>query len=61
MSKPTAAKGSFPYHHRTVEEVDIDTGEVSARIAALDSMSRRRALTEPESRTLERLLRLEAA
>lgn len=58
----TAAKGAFPYiAHRTVAEVDADQASIHdayrSRLDELDALSRQRALTDRESRTMERLLR----
>lgn len=52
-----AAKGGFPYPHRTVAEVWLEEGNREERLAGLDWVSRRRALTPFESRKLERLIR----
>lgn len=62
MAKPTAAAHTFPYYdHRTVEEVLRDERDQRQQIKDLDSLSRLRALTYPESRKLELLLRKDAA
>jgi hypothetical protein len=60
FGKPRAAKGSFPYNHRTVHEMDLiramyDPGTV-AEMVDLDELSRKRELTELESTRLEYLL-----
>jgi hypothetical protein len=60
MSRPTAAKGSFPYlDHKTVAE--IWHKEPSVMLAQLDEISRQRSLTDHESQRLEWLLRKVAA
>lgn len=55
-----AAKGTFPYPHRTVAQIWA-TVSVSDQIAELEAIGRRRALAEHESQRLERLIRKAAA
>lgn len=52
-----AARGSFPYPHRAVAEVLREKRDGRQMLADLDALSRQRALTDAESRKLERLLR----
>lgn len=61
MTRPTAAKGTFPYPHRTVAEVLRDQRDEMQILADLDHVSRHRALTNAESLKMERLLRKVAA
>jgi hypothetical protein len=54
----TAARGSYPFtSHRTVAQVWREDRDARQMLADLDALSRLRALTDLESRKLERLLR----
>lgn len=58
MSGPTAAKGSFPYKHRTVEQVWFGGQDLRyRRLRHLEAIANLRSLSDFESRKMERLLR----
>jgi hypothetical protein len=56
MTRPTSAKGTSPYPHRTVAEIDRAFGA----IATLERLQMRRVLTASETSLLAYLRRVRA-